>query len=53
MYTHRNTILYRIQKMKEKYGIPLEDPSQHAALLMSCALMLLAQDPDSLILEVS
>ena len=53
MYTHRNTILYRIQKMKEKYGIPLEDPSQHAALLISCALMLLAQDPDSLIPEVS
>ena len=51
MYTHRNTILYRIQKMKEKYGIPLEDPSQHAALLMSCALMLLTQDPDSLIPE--
>ena len=49
MYTHRNTILYRIRKMKEEYGIPLEDPAQHAALLMSCALMLLDQSPDTLL----
>ncbi len=49
LYTHRNTILYRIRKMKEDYGIPLEDPSQHAALLMSCALMLLSQNPNALL----
>ncbi len=49
MYTHRNTILYRIRKMKEEYGIPLEDPAQHAALLMSSALELLAEDPDFLL----
>ena len=49
MYTHRNTILYRIRKMKEEYGIPLEDPAQHAALLMSSALMLLDQSPDTLL----
>lgn len=49
LFTHRNTILYRIRKMREEYGIPLDDPGQHAALLMSCALMLLSYDPDALL----
>lgn len=45
LYTHRNTVLYRIRKMKEEYSIPIDDPDRHAALLMSCALVLLRQDP--------
>lgn len=53
LFTHRNTVLYRIRKMKEEYGIPLEDPGQHAALLMSSALMLLSHDPDALLPDVS
>ncbi len=48
LFTHRNTIAYRIRKIKEEFGIPLEDPGQHAALLMSCALVLLENDPDAL-----
>ena len=53
LFTHRNTVLYRIRKMKEEYGIPLEDPGQHAALLMSSALMLLSHDPDALLPDFS
>ncbi len=49
LFTHRNTVLYRIRKMREEYGIPLDDSGQHAALLMSCALMLLSNDPDALL----
>jgi len=49
LYTHRNTVAYRIRKMKEEFGIPLDDPRQHAALLMSCALVLLILDPDALL----
>ena len=53
LFTHRNTVLYRIRKMREEYGIPLDDPGQHAALLMSCALMLLTYDPDALQPEIT
>ncbi len=49
LFTHRNTIAYRIRKIREDFGIPLEDPAQHAALLMSCALMILDHDPDALL----
>ena len=40
LYTHRNTVLYRVRKMKEDFDIPLDDPDQHLALLTSAALML-------------
>jgi hypothetical protein len=43
LYTHRNTVLYRVRRMKEDFGIPLDDPAQHLALLLSAALMLLSQ----------
>lgn len=49
LYTHRNTVAYRIRKIREEFGIPLEDPGRHAALLMSCAVMLLGSDPDALL----
>ena len=40
LYTHRNTVLYRIRKLKEEYDIPVDDPDQHLALLVSAAMML-------------
>ena len=49
LYTHRNTVAYRIRKIREEFGIPLEDPGRHAGLLMSCAVMLLDSDPDALL----
>lgn len=41
LYTHRNTVLYRIRKIKEDFGIPIEDPREHLRLLMSVSLVLL------------
>ena len=40
LYTHRNTVLYRIRRMQEDFAIPLEDPSMHTDLLMGISLIL-------------
>ena len=41
LFTHRNTVLYRVRRMREDFGIPIDDPDQHLSLLLSAALMLL------------
>ena len=41
LYTHRNTVLYRMRKLREEYDIPVDDPDQHLALLVSSAMMLM------------
>lgn len=41
LYTHRNTVLYRIRKLKEEFDIPVDNPDQHLALLASAAMMLM------------
>ena len=41
LFTHRNTVLYRIHKMREDFAVPLDDPAAHTALLLSTALTLL------------
>ena len=41
LYTHRNTVLYRVKRMREDFDIPIDDPAQHLALLLSAAMMLL------------
>ena len=47
LFTHRNTVLYRIQRMQEKFGIPLDEPVKHADLLLSVSLLLFeAKGPD-------
>lgn len=48
LYTHRNTVLYRIRRMKEDFGIPLDDPNRHLELLLSASLELLAQHQENL-----
>ena len=40
LYTHRNTVLYRIHRLQEDFAIPLEEPSQHADLLLGVSLIL-------------
>lgn len=40
LFTHRNTVLYRIRRMKEDLGVPLDDPTAHLRLLLSAALVL-------------
>lgn len=41
MFTHRNTVLYRINKIRDDFEIPLEDASEHFRLLLSVSLVLL------------
>ena len=40
LFTHRNTILYRIRRMQEDYLIPLDDPAAHTDLLFGVSLVL-------------
>lgn len=40
LFTHRNTVLYRIRRMQDDFCIPLDDPSVHARLLFGVALIL-------------
>ena len=47
LYTHRNTVLYRIRRLQEDFAIPLEEPSQHADLLLGVSLILFeSKGPD-------
>ena len=47
LFTHRNTILYRIRRMQNDYGIPLDDPAAHTDLLLGVSLMLFdSKGPD-------
>lgn len=41
LFTHRNTVLYRIHKMQEDFAVPLDNPASHTTLLLSAALTLL------------
>lgn len=40
LYTHRNTVLYHVRRLQEDFAIPLEEPSQHADLLLGVSLIL-------------
>ena len=40
LFTHRNTVLYRIGKIREDFLIPLDDPSKHTGLLIGVAILL-------------
>lgn len=40
LFTHRNTVLYRIRRIQEDFLIPLDDTSMHTELLLGTALLL-------------
>lgn len=40
LFTHRNTVLYRIRKAKEDFHIPIDSPEAHTYLLLSLSLVL-------------
>ena len=47
LYTHRNTVLYRIRKMRDDFGIALDDPGAYTDLLLGVSLALFhAKGPD-------
>ena len=43
LFTHRNTVLYRIRKIQEDFSIPLDDPLRYADLLLGVSLLLFEQ----------
>ena len=40
IFTHRNTVLYRIRRIEDDFDIPLDEPSMHADLLLGVSLLL-------------
>ena len=47
LFTHRNTVLYRIERIRDDFLIPLDDPERHAELLFGVAILLFQkEDPD-------
>lgn len=40
LFTHRNTVLYRIRRMQSDFGLPLDDPACHAELLLGVSALL-------------
>ena len=40
LFTHRNTVLYRIRRIQEDFLIPRDDTSMHTELLLGTALLL-------------
>ena len=40
LFTHRNTVLYRIRRIKDDFAIPLDEPAIHADLLLGVSLLL-------------
>lgn len=47
LFTHRNTVLYRIRRLQEDFAIPLENPDMHIGLLMGVSLLLFeSKGPD-------
>lgn len=43
LFTHRNTVLYRIRKMQKDFSIPLDEPLLYADLLLSVSMILFQQ----------
>ena len=40
LFTHRNTVLYRIRRIEDDFAIPLDEPAIHADLLLGVSLLL-------------
>lgn len=40
LFTHRNTVLYRIHRMQDDFLIPLDEPAMHVDLLIGISLIL-------------
>ena len=53
LFTHRNTVLYRVRRMREDFNIPIDDPEQHLMLLLSAALGLMDLGQESVFLPGS
>lgn len=53
LFTHRNTILYRLRRMQNDYNIPLDDPAAHTDLLLGVSLILFeTKGPDFFLKQI-
>ena len=43
-------MLYRVRRMQQSFGIPLDDPAAHTQLLLATSLLLLEQEGPSFFL---
>ena len=43
LFTHRNTVLYRIRRIQDDFHIPVDDPAAHADLLLGVSLLLFGE----------
>ena len=47
LFAHRNTVLYRIRRIRDDFNIPLYDPAVHADFLLGSSLLLFEEkEPD-------
>ena len=47
LFTHRNTVFYRIRRMEDEFCIPLNDPAKCAELLLGISILLFSmKGPD-------
>ena len=54
LFTHRNTVLYRICRIQDDFNIPLDAPSAHADLLLGVSLLLFEEKgPDFFLHSIS
>lgn len=51
LYTHRNTVLYRIRRIKELFGIDTDNPDLYTAYLLQAALELVKTGEDELFIR--
>ena len=40
LFTHRNTVLYRIRRIREDFCIEVDEPDSHIELLLGTAMVL-------------
>lgn len=40
LFSHRNTVLYRIHRIQDDFNIPLDEPAMHADLLLGVSLLM-------------
>ena len=52
LFTHRNTVLYRIERIRNDFLIPLDDPKSHAELLFGVALLLFQKEGPDFFLRI-
>ena len=54
LFTHRNTVLYRIRRIEDDFAIPLDEPAIHADLLLGVSLLLFKEKgPDFFLHDIN